>query len=88
MAYSRKALQRVGPQNSNAPAFYTFKDTASTVAQIATTGYFNDASDILKVGDLVYGVGSNGYGLGVVNSNSAGVVDTTNLTAVGTADSA
>jgi hypothetical protein len=87
MAYSRNALQRVGPQNSAAPTIYTYRDAASTVAQIDDSGYFNDAADILKVDDLIYAVGSNGYGLAVVNSNSGGVVDVTNLTAVGTIDS-
>jgi hypothetical protein len=96
MAYSRANLQRIGPQNSNAPALYTFADTASTKAQIDASGYFNDAADMLQVGDFILVVGSDGYGVAVVVSNTrdltasppvSGVVDTSNATAVGTIDS-
>lgn len=96
MAYSREALQRVGPQNSGAPSFFTFKDEASTLAAIDASGFFNDAADILKVSDLIYIRGSNGQGLAVVVSNTrdlaasppvAGVVDTSNVVALGAIDS-
>lgn len=96
MAYSRENLQRIGPQNSNAPAVFTFQDTSSTLAQIDGSGYFNDAADILKVGDWILGRASNGYGIFIVSSNTrdvaasppvAGVVDVQNATAVGTIDS-
>lgn len=96
MAYSRANLQRVGPQNRNGPSLWMFKDDASTLAQIDGSGYFNNAADVLKVGDLIYGVASNGYGLFVVLSNTrdlaaqppvAGVVDVANAVAVGSVDS-
>lgn len=96
MPYSRKNLQRVGPQNANAPALFTFKDTGSTLVQIDGSGFFNDASDMLKIGDLVYVQASNGYGLGVITGNTRdetasppvdGVVDMTNVVALGAIDS-
>ncbi len=96
MAYSRENLQRVGPQNSNAPSFFTYADAGSTVTALDASGYFNDAADILKVGDLIYAVGSNGAGLTRVSSNTRdltasppvqGVVDVNNLTLIGTIDS-
>lgn len=96
MAFTRSNLQRIGPQNRSAPSFFTFKDTDSTLAQIDGSGYMNAAADILKVGDVVYGVASNGYGFFVVSGNTRdlaasppveGVVDLQNATAVGTIDS-
>lgn len=96
MAYSREGLQRVGPQNSTAPSLFTFYDSGSTLVQIDGSGYFNDAADILKVGDWIFGRGSNGYGIFIVSSNTRdltasppvqGVVDVQNATAVGTIDS-
>lgn len=96
MAYARANLQRIGPQNRNGPSLFSFADSGSTLATIDGSGYFNDAADILKVGDFLLVVGSNGYGISIVNGNTrdlsatppvAGVVDTTNATAVGTIDS-
>lgn len=96
MAYSRENLQRIGPQNRGAPSLFSFVDSGSTLATIDGSGYFNDAADILKVGDFILVVGSNGYGISIVNANTrdltasppvSGVVDVTNATAVGTIDS-
>ncbi len=55
-------------------------------ASIVAEGYFNDASGVLRVGDWMMINASDGYGLAVVNQNSGGVVDVTDLTAVGAAD--
>lgn len=96
MAYSRTNLQRVGPQNDNAPTLWTFSDTASTLATIDGSGYFNNAADILQVGDFLHVVGSNGYGISVIVSNTRdltasppvrGVVDSSNMTSVGSINS-
>ncbi len=96
MAYSRENLQRIGPQNRGAPSLFTFVDTGSTIAAIDGSGYFNNAADILKVGDFILVRGSNGQGVTYVSSNTrdltanppvAGVVDVQNLTSVGTIDS-
>lgn len=95
MAYTRSKLQRIGPVNRNAPSLYMYTDSANLTA-IDATGYFNDAADILNVGDWILVTAGNGYGIAIVNANSRdltasppvrGVVDTTNLTAVGTIDS-
>ncbi len=96
MAFSRNKLQRIGPQNRDAPSFFTFADTDSTLATIDGSGYFNAAADVLKVGDAIYVRGSNGYGIGVITGNTRdltatppveGVVDMTNVVALGTIDS-
>lgn len=96
MAYARANLQRIGPQNRNGPSLFSFVDSGSTLAAIDASGYMNDAADILKVGDVIFGTASNGYGIFVVVSNTrdesasppvAGVVDLSNATAVGSIDS-
>lgn len=96
MAFSLGNLQRVGPQNDNAPTIWTFVDASSTLAQIDGSGYMNAAAPILKANDLIYGVASNGFGLFVVASNTRdlttspptkGVVDLKNAVAVGTINS-
>ena len=96
MAYARKNLQRIGPQNRNGPSLFSFADSDSTMVTIDGSGYFNDAADILKVGDFLLVTGSNGYGISIVVSNTrdlaaspvvAGVVDTSNATAIGSIDS-
>jgi hypothetical protein len=96
MAYSRENLQRIGPANRAAPSLFTFVDSGSTLAAIDTSGYMNDAADILLPGDFIFAKASNGFGIFVVDTNTrdltanppvAGVVDLKNATAVGTIDS-
>jgi len=96
MAFERKNLQRVGPQNRGGPSIFTFVDTNSTLAEIDLTGFMNVAANVLKVGDWIMGRGSNGYGIFIVVSNTRdltasppieGVVDLSNAVAVGTTDS-
>lgn len=96
MAYARNNLQRVSPQNSAAPTLWTFADLASTLATIDGSGYFNNAADILQVGDFLHVQGSNGYGISVIVSNTRdltasppvrGVVDSSNMTAIGAINS-
>lgn len=96
MAFSQAKLGRVGPQNDNQPTLWTYKDTTATLAAQDGSGYFNGAAALLKVGDFIFGVGSTGYGISVVVSNTrdlsasppvAGVVDISNFTAVGSINS-
>jgi hypothetical protein len=97
MALDITKLKRTGPQNSDAPVIWTYT-TADTLATVDGSGYFNSAADRLQVGDLIYAYTSTGpaAGLAYVQSNTrdltanppvAGVVDTTNFTALGTIDS-
>ena len=96
MAFSRANLQRIGSQNRNAPSLFAFADSGSTLAAIDASGYMNNAADILKVGDVIFGTASNGYGIFIVVSNTrdlaasppvAGVVDLSNAVALGSIDS-
>ena len=95
MSYARAGLQRVGPQNSGAPTLWTYS-TTDALTTVDGSGYFNDAADILQVGDFVFVASSSTYGIHVVTGNTrdlttnpptAGVVDVTNAVALGAIDS-
>ena len=63
--------------------------SADAIADVNTEGYFNDASDVLKVGDLIYVFDSNTptANLVVVLSNASGVVDVSNGESISVSDS-
>jgi len=95
MSYARAGLQRVGPQNSGAPTIFTY-GTTDALTTVDGAGYFNDAADVLQVGDWILVSSSSTYGIQIVNANSRdltasppveGVVDVTNALAAGTIDS-
>ena len=97
MAFSATTLARIGAQNSNAPTIWTYA-SADTLATMDTSGYFNSVADKLQVGDIIMAYTSTGPAAGIayVQANTrdltatppvAGVVDTTNFTAIGTIDS-
>ena len=62
--------------------------SADAIATVNSEGYFNDASDVLKVGDLIYVYDSNTptANLVVVLSNASGVVDVSDGQAITVAD--
>ena len=92
MAYAVAGLQPIGGQSKagNAPQVWSYTSTDAKTA-IDASGYFNDASDLLKVGDLIYVHASTGgtrtYSLHPVGSNASGVVDIGDGTAVSATDS-
>ena len=55
-----------------------------------TSGYLNDATDIVRVGDMILANtdtdGTAASGIFLVNANAAGVVDLADMTAVGGTD--
>lgn len=65
-------------KRGNAPSSYGYK-TTDAIADVNTSGYFNDLSDTLEVGDLIYCVTSTGSTAVAshvyVLSNASGVVD-------------
>jgi len=89
MAYAEIGLQPIGGQSKagNAPQMWSYK-SADAIADVNTEGYFNDASDVLKVGDLIYVYDSNTptANLVVVLSNASGVVDVSDGQAITVAD--
>jgi len=91
MAFSASGLGVVSAsKKGNAPAIYTYQ-TADTIADVNTSGYFNSLSDTLAVGDLIYCVTSTGgtrvSTLTQVLSNSGGVVDVADGTTLAATDS-
>ncbi len=88
MAYNSKNLSVLAYANGFTLWHYTSADADAT---IDTAGYFNNASDMLRVGDMIMAntatSGSPIHGIFVVSSNAAGVVDINNLTQIGASDS-
>lgn len=97
MAFDRANFQRVGPQNSNAPSFFTYNSGADALTTVDGSGYFNSIAAILQVGDLIYVAPTSGAcGFLKVDSNTRdltatppvqGVVDTLNALSLGVVDS-
>ena len=87
MAYQSKDLSVLAYANGLTLWHYTTTDLA---ADVDTAGYFNDAADMLRVGDMLMANvdtdGSPVAGLYLVNANSGGTVDVADLTAVGGTD--
>lgn len=91
MAYTKDNLQPIGGQSKagNAPQMWSYTaPAADAIAAINTEGYFNNASDVLKVGDLVHVWDSSvpTSTLVTVLSNASGVVDVSDGTALSVAD--
>jgi len=87
VAYSLdNPIQRVGPQNSNAPVLWTYAD-GDALTVIDGSGYFNLEADKLQVGDFIMAVGNSVGGIAMVASISAGVVDTSNFVSISAIDS-
>ena len=89
MAYASSGLTPIGGQSKagNAPQMWAYT-SADAIATVNTSGYFNSASDLLKVGDLMYIRDSNTptASLVIVLSNASGVVDVSDGTAITVAD--
>jgi hypothetical protein len=90
MAYSSIGLSAAGGQSKagNAPQLWTYT-SADAIADVNTSGYFDAASSLLKVGDVifVYDSATPSHNIVFVVSNSAGVVDVTNGLAITATDS-
>ena len=55
MAYSATGLNAAGGQSKagNAPQIWTYT-SADAIATVNTSGYFDSASSLLKVGDIIF----------------------------------
>ena len=87
MAYDSKSLSVLAYANGFTLWHYGTDDTAAVVD---TNGYFNAASDMLRVGEMIIANadidGTPSNGMFAVNANAAGVVDVADLTAFGGSD--
>ena len=91
MAYTKDNLQPIGGQAKagNAPQMWSYTAPGTdAIADINTEGYFNSASDVLKVGDLIHVWDSSvpTSTLVTVLSNASGVVDVSDGTSLSVAD--
>lgn len=88
MAFSSTGLNTVAAsKRGNAPSIYTYT-SADAIATVNTSGYFNDLSDTLAVGDIIFvhDSATPTMSIVVVLSNASGVVDVSDGTAVSVAD--
>ena len=54
MAFSSSGWNVIGAaKKGNAPSMYTYT-SADAIATVNTSGYFNDLSDTLAVGDIIF----------------------------------
>ena len=87
MAYVSKNLSVLAYANGFTLWHYTTPDTAAVVD---TAGYFNAASEMLRVGDMIFANVETGGamkgGTFLVKDNAAGVVDVADITGVGGTD--
>ena len=68
---------------NDTPREWGYVSSADAQADINTAGYFDDASDLLTVGDRITAIDSAAsVDTYYVNSNSAGVVDVDNGVAI------
>jgi len=87
MAFQSKDLSVLAYANGFTLWHYTSTDPGN---DIDTSGYFNTASDMVRIGDMVLANtdtdGTPASGIYLINANSAGVVDVADMTSVGGAD--
>ena len=88
MSYLAKNLTVLAYANGFTLWHYTTPDAATAVDD---AGYFNDAADMLRAGDMIManletGGGTPKAGIFHVNSVAAGVVDVDDVTAIGGTD--
>lgn len=77
MAFSRNefAITTIA-QGSNAPKLFTYRTTADNKAAVGGSGYFDEMSEQLRVGDFILTHASDGMEITAVAGNTAGVVTT------------
>jgi len=87
MAFDRSnlALKDSSGNSSVGPRFWSYT-TADLTAVVDTAGYFNNAADILTIGDVIYAItdtgGTPSYDSYLVNANASGVVDVADTVAI------
>jgi hypothetical protein len=90
MAFSRTGINPIGGQSKKgtAPQMWTYT-SADSIATVNTAGYFNDMTNELSVGDVIFVHDSNTPTMSIVMvaSNASSVVDVTDGTTVAMTDS-
>lgn len=85
MAYASSGLTRMSGGGGYNVWFYA---SADAIADVNTEGYFNDASTMMNVGDIVfvYDSATPTVNIATVLSNTGGIVDISDGTSVSVAD--
>jgi hypothetical protein len=85
MAFNASGLTRIGGASNADLWFYT---TADAIATVNTSGYFNDASNMLAVRDVIIVADTSTPTTNLVSvlSNASGVVDVSDGTAIAETD--
>lgn len=88
MAFQAKDLSVIAYANGFTLWHYTTVDTA---AEVDSADYFNDAADMLRVGDMLFANvdtdgGTPAGGIFYVNANASGTVDVADMTQIGGSD--
>lgn len=83
MAYQSKNLSVLAYANGFTLWHYTTGDAA---ADVDTAGYFDDAHEMLRAGDMILANVASGAGIYLVNANAGGTVDVADITTVGGTD--
>ena len=85
MAFDPAGLTRIGGASNADLWFYT---TADAIATVNTAGYFNNASNMLAVRDVIIVADTNTPTTSLVSvlSNASGVVDVSDGTAIAETD--
>jgi len=102
MAFNINGLHRIGGSvrgatDFGAPALWTYR-TADLRSDVDTAGYFDNGATTntgirnkMSVGDLIWVHANTGgtlqFGFLVVNSNTSGIIDTSDATVAGAGDS-
>ena len=90
MAFSRTGINPIGGQSKKgtAPQMWTYT-SADAIATVNSAGYFNDMTNELSVGDVIFVHDSNTPTMSIVMvaSNASSVVDITDGTTVAMTDS-
>jgi hypothetical protein len=81
MAYSASGLSRIGGDSNGSFWMYT---SADAIATVNSSGYFNDAANMLSVRDVILVCDTNVPSSNLVNvlSNTGSVVDVSDGTAI------
>lgn len=88
MAFDINNLVPVSQDGTNVFDIFKYQSSADAIAAINTAGYFNDASQLLSVGDLIFVKDSSSVAsIVIVNANSGGVVDVTDGLTITATDS-
>ena len=87
MAYAASGLYQVGP-GGNAPRLWMYS-TTDAIATVNTSGYFNSATDVLQVRDVIIVCDTSAPTTHFVNvlSNASSVVDVSDGTVIVETDS-